>query len=101
MTTCMTQLERVGALVAHHLSGSWQGHPRYTGARTREGRRWPDQRPKAGVTSHDASLKHDNRQVLRHTFVWKEIFQHVLHQPNWPIPAHRDHQLMEFNHLAS
>ena len=31
--------------MSHHPSGSWQGHPRYTGAVTTEGRGWPVQRP--------------------------------------------------------
>ena len=31
--------------MSHHPSGSRQGHPRYTGAVTTEGRGWPDQRP--------------------------------------------------------
>ena len=30
--------------MSHHPSGSRQGHPRYTGAVTTEGRGWPDQR---------------------------------------------------------
>ena len=44
------QQNRVGALVthhpawmSHHTGGSWQGHPRNTGAQQWEGRGWPDQ----------------------------------------------------------
>ena len=44
------QQNRVGALVthhpawmSHHTGGSWQGHPRYTGAQQWESRGWPDQ----------------------------------------------------------
>ena len=54
--------------MAHHPG--WVITPvgsRYTGAVTTEGRGWPDQRPKGEVTRHDASLKHDNRQVFRQT----------------------------------
>ena len=66
-------------MVAHspwtsqHPNGSRQGHPRYTGAVTTEGRGWPEQRPKGEVTRYDASLKRDDRQVFRH----KETHQKV------------------------
>ena len=32
--------------MSHHPTGSRQGHPRYTGAVTTEGRGWPERRPK-------------------------------------------------------
>ena len=48
---------------------SRQGHPRYTGARTREGRGVARSTPQQGeVTPYDASLKQDNRQVFRQTW---------------------------------
>ena len=51
-----------------HASGSWQGHPRYTGTITTGGRGWPDTNATNEKSRcNDASLKHSKTQDLRET----------------------------------
>ena len=74
MTTNTTQPQRVGALVAHHpgrvITPVGPGKDTHGTLGPVRGKAvgGPINAPMGEVTRHDASLKHDNRQVFRQTW---------------------------------